>query len=226
MLERTFELGPFQANCRIIACESSGVAAIVDPGDEPENILKELQNLNTVEGSPLQVAYLLLTHAHLDHIGAVRKVCETLAERQGLDRRPAIALHPADLALYRQLKMQGEMFGFLYDDPLPVDHLLKDGEVLSIGTITITVIHTPGHSPGGVCFLVREEGGKTLLISGDTLFNRGVGRSDLWGGEQKTLLRSIREKLFVLDDGLRVCPGHGPDTTIGAEKRDNPFVRG
>src|SRR5262249_4007152 len=129
--------------------------------------------------------------------------------------------------LYLALRQQGSLFGFSYDDPLPVDHYLEDGEMFSVGEFKFSVIHTPGHSPGSVCLRMHEDSANGIpetLYSGDTLFQGSVGRTDLWGGDQDQMFRNIRQRILTLDDDIRVCPGHGPETRIGVEKRGNPFL--
>ncbi|MCM2278668.1 MAG: MBL fold metallo-hydrolase [Oligoflexia bacterium] len=226
-LDRTWVVGPFQCNCRLLACPKTGYALLVDPGDEPGRIVAELGKLRTPTGLPVQVKYLLHTHGHLDHIGASRPVAESLAA-EGAANRPKIALHRGDEELYRALRMQGQLFGLShYADPLPVDHYLEHEEALRIGELRLSVVHTPGHSPGSVCFRLHEDstlGVPETLFSGDTLFQGSVGRTDLWGGDQEQMFRSIRDRILVLDDETRVCPGHGPETRIGIEKRENPFL--
>jgi hydroxyacylglutathione hydrolase len=224
-LEKTLVVGPFQCNCRILACPKTGQAAVIDPGDQAPAILAALRGLRTPDGRPIEVRYLLQTHGHLDHIGASRPVKESLCTTG----TPQIALHRADEELYLKLKVQGSLFGMedLFEEPLPIDHYLEDDESLRIGELKLTVAHTPGHSPGSVCLRLHEDtalGVKESLYSGDTLFQGSVGRTDLWGGDQDRMFRSIRERLLVLDDDTRVCPGHGPETSIGVEKRENPFL--
>lgn len=218
MLDRTLVVGPFQCNCRLLACPRTGEALLIDPGDEPEKILKTLQGL---QNPLIQVKYIFHTHGHLDHIGATRAVCEALD-------RPKIALHPGDRELYQKLAFQRSLFGMKHDqDPLPVDHDLVDEEEIRVGDLKFSVIHTPGHSPGSVCLRLHEDsslGVKETLFSGDTLFQGSVGRTDLWGGDTDQMFRSIRQRILVLDDETRVCPGHGPETQIGIEKRENPFL--
>lgn len=213
MIDRRVIVGSFQCNCHILVCEKTRNATVIDPGDEPQKILKALKEL----GDP-EVHVLLHTHAHLDHIGATRALCEALEARQGF--APEIALHTADEDLYLKLKTQGALFGMTYDDPLALTRRLQDAEGVSFGALELEVIHTPGHSPGGVCFRIGD-----TLYSGDTLFSGSIGRTDLWGGDTDLLLKSIRRRLFTLEDDLRVCPGHGSDTSIGIERASNPFLR-
>jgi glyoxylase-like metal-dependent hydrolase (beta-lactamase superfamily II) len=224
MLEKTMVVGPFQCNCRLFACPRTGDAILVDPGDEPEKILNTLSEMKTPQGASIQVKYLLHTHGHLDHIGGTRSV------RESLDKfaYPKIALHRGDEELYINLQMQGSLFGIQYDTPLPIDHYLEDGEQLTIGDFKLSVIHTPGHSPGSICFRLHEDsaiGMRETVLSGDTLFQGSVGRTDLWGADQDQMFKSIRQRLLTLDGDTRVCPGHGPDSRIGIEKRENPFLR-
>lgn len=225
-LDRTLVVGPFQCNCRVLACPETGEALVVDPGDEPQEILSFLEGCRTPTGAPIRVKYLFHTHAHLDHIGGTRDV------KQGLEAatqvQSKILLHRDDEQLYRALKMQGQLFGMSYEEPLPVDEFVADEQSLEVGKLRFSVIHTPGHSPGGVCLRLHEDsalGAPESVFSGDTLFQGSVGRTDLWGGDTDTLIRSIKTRLLTLDGDTRVCPGHGPETRMGVEKRENPFLR-
>lgn len=221
MLERVVVVGPFQCNCRIFACPRTGHALVVDPGDDSAQILKELREARLPNGQPVEVKFLFHTHAHLDHIGATRAVKESLGSGA------IIALHRDDEPLYRQLKVQGRLFGIEYEDPLPVERFVEEGEKLAVGDLRFTLLHTPGHSPGSVSLRLHEDSALGVLetvMTGDTLFQGSVGRTDLWGGNQDLLFKSIRDRLLVLDGDTRVCPGHGPDTSIGIEKRKNPYL--
>jgi glyoxylase-like metal-dependent hydrolase (beta-lactamase superfamily II) len=204
----TFPAGPLQCNCSIIACPETKQAAVIDPGGDVEEILRILQE------NGLTVKYLLHTHAHFDHILGSRQ----LKEKTGAQ----ICLHKGDDWLYENLGMQCGLFGFKSDEPLPVDVHLNDDEELKIGNIKTRVIHTPGHTPGSLCFEMGTQ--DNLLYSGDTLFQQGIGRTDLWGGNFDDIVKSIKGKLFRLDDSTKVVPGHGPTTTIHQEKKLNPFV--
>jgi glyoxylase-like metal-dependent hydrolase (beta-lactamase superfamily II) len=229
MFEKTFSVGPFQCNCRLFVCPQTGEGILVDPGDESDRILKELKSAEAGLGRPIQIRYLIHTHGHLDHIGGTRGVRESLAtESHPLSSIPKIALHAGDQELYQSLKMQGSRFGMTFESPLPVDHFLEDEEVLRVGELRFSVIHTPGHSPGSVCIRLHENSivsARESVLSGDTLFRGSVGRTDLWGADQEEMFNSIHHRILVLDDDTRVCPGHGPDTFIGREKRENPFLR-
>lgn len=202
-------VGPLACNCAILVDEASGLAAVVDPGDEADRILAAL------EGAGARAALLLVTHAHFDHVAAA----EDLHRATGAP----IHLHPDDRLLYAMLPEQGNLFGFRFPPPEVATEPLADGESIALGSSAIRVIHTPGHSPGSSCFLAG--GSEPVLLAGDTLFRGSIGRTDLWGGSFPTIERSIRERLYVLPDALRVVPGHGEETTIGEEKRRNPFVR-
>jgi glyoxylase-like metal-dependent hydrolase (beta-lactamase superfamily II) len=220
-LEKNLVVGPFQCNCRLIVCPKTGHGILVDPGDEAEKILNTVSQAKTPSGAPIEIRYLLHTHGHLDHVGAARPVKEMLSTH------PQIALHKGDEPLYLALQTQGRLFGLQYDNPLPVDHYLEDGEELKVGELKFSVVHTPGHSPGSVCLRLHEDSGLQIpetVFSGDTLFQGSVGRTDLWGANQDQMFKSIRQRIFSLDDDTRVCPGHGPETRIGIEKRENPFL--
>ena len=224
MFEKTFVVGSFQCNCRLLACPKTGEAILIDPGDEGPRLVRELRGLKTHSGQLIQIKYLLHTHGHLDHVGGTRAVREAFTQP---DHRPKIAIHRGDEPLYLNLQTQGQLFGLHYDAPLPVDHYLEDGEEWKIGELKFSMIHTPGHSPGSTCIRLHEDSAVNVpeaLFSGDTLFRQSVGRTDLWGGNQDQLFKSIRQRLLVLDESTRVCPGHGEDTSIGQEKFNNPFV--
>jgi|PersoiStandDraft_1058852.scaffolds.fasta_scaffold14369_2 hydroxyacylglutathione hydrolase len=205
----TFPVGPLSCNCAIVVDEESRQAAIVDPGDDAEEILAALARLDA------RPVVLLHTHAHFDHIAAARRVHEVTGA--------VIALHSADRFLYDRLAEQGRMFGMSFEEPAPIGRDLSDGEEVPFGDSLIRVLHTPGHSPGSCAFLLEST--DRVLFSGDTLFSGSVGRTDLWGGSFDTLVASIREKLYCLPPELRVVPGHGEETTIGKERASNPFVR-
>jgi glyoxylase-like metal-dependent hydrolase (beta-lactamase superfamily II) len=222
MLEKKIVVGPFQCNCRLLACPRTGEAVLVDPGDQAEQILSALQQVKTPTGAPIQVKYLFHTHGHLDHIGATRAVREALSTTS-----PKIAIHRGDEPLYLNLKMQGNLFGIDYDQPLPIDHFLEHEEEIRVGDLKFSIVHTPGHSPGSVCIRLHENsalGTSETLFSGDTLFQGSVGRTDLWGADQDLMFKNIRQRILSLDGDTRVCPGHGPDTSVGIERIENPFL--
>ncbi|GIV96862.1 MAG: MBL fold metallo-hydrolase [Herpetosiphonaceae bacterium] len=202
-----FIVGLFAENSYIIACPTTGEAAFVDPGDEAEQLWQAATDAG------LKVRAILLTHAHLDHVGAVTP----LRERSGAP----LYLHPADDWLLAQAHEQWRAFGKSMMPVAPADRPLSHGDRLQLGSLQIHVIHTPGHTPGSVCFHIPSE---RILLGGDTLFRRSVGRTDLPGGDTEVLIRSIQDRLWPLDDEIVVYPGHGEQTTIGEERELNPFV--
>lgn len=209
-LERidTFPVGPLGCNCSIVADPATRQALVIDPGDEPDLILDVLAK------NELTPIALLHTHAHLDHVG----VSALLSRITGAP----ILLHEGDVPLYENLLGQAAAFGFDIDPPGTVDRFLVHGETVACGGGSLEVIHTPGHTPGSLCF--RMTGERPLLFSGDTLFRRSIGRTDLWGGSTPQILESIRRRLLTLPGDLTVLPGHGDETTIAEEARANPFV--
>ncbi len=205
MIIERLELGSFAANCYIVGAESSKEGIIIDPGAEADRILKRTEDLG------LAVKIVVLTHAHMDHVGAVKEVKEATGAE--------VAIHADDAgALQRQPPRA--RFDFSYPPPLPPDRLLNGGDSIDFGDLHLAVLHTPGHSPGGICLL-----GDGVVFSGDTLFNFGIGRFDMPGGSGRQLMNSIHTKLMVLPDSTVVYPGHGPETTIGTERQWNPFLR-
>lgn len=204
---KTFPVGVFQCNCTIIADPESREALVIDPGDEAERILQELM------AQKIQVRAILHTHAHIDHIGATKEI----AQKTG----GVICLHKDDLFLYDNMAMQAQVLGVDMDcDVLPVEKFIAHGDAVEIASgLRADVLHTPGHTPGSVCFLI----GKTLF-AGDTLFQGSIGRTDLWGGDYGQIIASIKEKLLKLPLETRVICGHGPQTTIGHEAKNNPFL--
>ena len=201
----TLTNGAFAENCYLVADPETGDAAIVDPGEEVGLFRARLAH----EGWTPRAIWL--THAHVDHVAGVAALH---------DGRLPVWLHPADRALYDGFPAQARMFGLDATAPPPPDHELADGGSVSVGACTFRVVHTPGHTPGGVCLV-----GHGVAFVGDTLFAGSIGRTDLPGGDLKALLASIHEKLFTLPDDTVVYAGHGPATTIGAEQQDNPFVK-
>ncbi|OGF09196.1 MAG: hypothetical protein A2W00_12405 [Candidatus Eisenbacteria bacterium RBG_16_71_46] len=205
LTHRPLRLGLLENNTYLIVCPATREAAIVDVGFDAEAAIEAAREAG------VHLRYLLNTHAHYDHVAGMRTVQEAL----GGD----YYLHPADRPLLEHLFEQGAMFGFPQATAPAVVHDLAHGQRLPLGEEALEVIHTPGHSPGGVCFRWGE-----WLWVGDTLFAGSVGRTDLPGGSFEQLERSIRERLFPLGDDLLAFPGHGPSTTLGRERRDNPFV--
>ena len=206
MILKKLVVGPLASNCYIVGSESTKEGMIIDPADEAEKILHSVEELG------LEIKLIVLTHGHPDHVGALKEVKEaTDAE---------VVIHTDDAESFQQQSLS-LFFGFDYQALSPPDRLLKGGDSIDIGDLHFLVIHTPGHTPGGICLL-----GHGVLVSGDTLFNYGIGRYDLPGGNYNQLMDSLQTKLMVLPDETIVYPGHGPDTTIGTERRENPFLGG
>ena len=208
---------PFMKNGFTLGCEETREGVIVDPGDEVDELLA------AAERHRLDVKAILLTHAHLDHVTGVARAKQALGV--------PVWLHRDDNFLYERVVQQGQMFGLPVDPQPPIDHFYHGEGPLRFGRYEVRVLHTPGHCPGGVCLVISKdtkEGKDTnelpTLIVGDTLFAGSIGRTDLPGGDMETLLRSIREVLFSFPDDCVVWSGHGEPTTIGREKRTNPFL--
>lgn len=206
LLRETFPAGPFECNCSVLACGDTKDAVIVDPGGEIEKIAEIVAHYD------LAVRAIIHTHAHLDHIYCTRDIKDAHGGE--------VCLHKGDTFLYDGFAMQAAMFGWKVRDTTPVERWIEHGDTITLGKRTLSVIHTPGHTPGSVCFEIEG-----LLFAGDTLFRRSVGRTDLPGGDGKQLARSIKERLYTRDPDLVVIPGHGPATKIGDEAKANPFVR-
>jgi hydroxyacylglutathione hydrolase len=211
MILETRAVEPFLKNGYVLGCEETREGVLIDPGDEAEDLL------DAVGQHRLQIRYILLTHAHLDHITGVRRAKEAL--------NVPVGLHEADNFLYRAVRQQGMAFGYHVDEQPPVDFFYEPDKSLRFGKYGVWVHHTPGHCPGGVCLEVgREDRTERVLIVGDTLFAGSIGRTDLPGGDTATLLRSIRKVLLAFPDETVVYSGHGRPTTVGHERRTNPFL--
>lgn len=202
---------PFMTNGFVLGCETARTGVLVDPGDNVDALVA------AAHANRLTITDILLTHAHLDHITGVAAAKAALSA--------PVWLHPAERPLYDAIVQQGLMFGLRLEPQPAPDRALEPGQVVAFGDYEIHVHHTPGHSPGGVCLQVgrRGETGNTLIV-GDTLFAGSIGRTDLPGGNLSTLLASIRTVLFAFGDDAIVYPGHGEQTTIGRERRENPFL--
>jgi hydroxyacylglutathione hydrolase len=187
---RKIVVGPYQTNCYIVGCKATREGVVIDPGSEVDRIVKEISR------SGLRIRYILITHGHHDHTGGVRELKPITGAQ--------VCIHPLDA-------------GGL---PMAPDRELSEGKKIPVGTFELEVIHTPGHSPGGVCFHAPG-----VVFSGDTLFAGSIGRTDFRGGDHKKLIQGVVRKIFPLGDGVRVYPGHGPRTTIGNERRHNPFFQ-
>jgi glyoxylase-like metal-dependent hydrolase (beta-lactamase superfamily II) len=202
---------PFQKNGYVLGCEETREGVIIDPGEEVEDLL------DAARSHQLRIRYILLTHAHIDHITGVGRA------RKALD--VPVGLHEADNFLYRAIVQQGMAFGIPTEPQPPVDFFYEEEGPIQFGRYSVRVRHTPGHCPGGVCLDVgREDRPERTLFVGDTLFAGSIGRTDLPGGDAETLLRSIREVLLSYPDQTPVHSGHGPATTIGHERRTNPCL--
>lgn len=209
MIFEQFPVGPLQCNCVVLGDETSRQAIVIDPGDECDRIYRVL------ESHGLRIAAIVATHGHIDHVGALAQ----LKERTGA----AAMLHEADVPLYEQLAQQAQWLGIPVPPATQLDRLIADGDSLGFGQRALRVVHTPGHSPGSISLVLDDP---TLTVfSGDTLFAGSIGRTDLWGGSFAALQHSIRESLLRLPDEALVVPGHGPRTSIGAERRSNPFLQ-
>lgn len=202
---KVLAVGPLEANCYLVYDENSGAALVIDPGAEGERIVEELKKLQ------LKVKYIVNTHGHGDHIGANGEVkAATGAE---------LLIHSEDGPMLTNSQLNLSIYtGKKVEKPAP-DRLLADGDTLAIGSLRFKVLHTPGHTRGGICLV-----GEGVCFSGDTLFQSSVGRSDFPGGSHARLIDAIKGKLLTLDDDIIVYPGHGPQTSIGQEKTHNPFL--
>jgi hydroxyacylglutathione hydrolase len=207
MVRKTFPVGVLGCNCTIIADEEAGEAIVVDPGGEPEAIIKFCSELNVT------IKKIVLTHGHFDHILAAHTIrSHSHAE---------IYLNEGDRWLYENIDQQGTLYGFQFEKIGTYDQNLEHQQIHNCGDLHIETLHTPGHSPGSVCFHIESE---NLLLAGDTLFAGGVGRSDIWKGSHADLISNVKKHLLVLDEKTVVVPGHGPETSIGVELRTNPFI--
>ena len=212
MIVESQAVGPFFKNGFVVGCEETKEAVLIDPGDEAASLLA------FAERGGLAIRHILLTHAHVDHVTGVAAAKRALGV--------PVYLHRDDLFLYERAVEMGAMFGLQVEPQPPIDVFYAPGQVIAFGTYEVRVLHTPGHCPGGVCLQVGKKGtAGTELFVGDTLFAGSIGRTDLPGGDHATLIAAIRNVLFPLGDEAAVHSGHGPDTTIGHERRTNPFLR-
>lgn len=205
MIIKDLTVGPIMANCYIVGCEETKAAAVIDPGDEADRILMVLAEAG------LTVKAIINTHGHFDHVGANQRMKEVTGAE--------LLIHSLDAPMLSQLSATAASWGMSSDNSPAPDRMLADGDMVPVGNIVFTVIHTPGHTPGGISLHADN-----AVFVGDTLFAGSIGRTDFPGGDFGVLKASIQGKLFTLDDDVTVYPGHMGLTTIGREKRTNPFV--
>jgi glyoxylase-like metal-dependent hydrolase (beta-lactamase superfamily II) len=208
MIIKMLVVGPFAANCYVVGSITTKQGMIIDPGAEAHTILR------TVQQTGLSISLIVITHAHIDHVGALREVQEKTNAQFAIHEAEKGFLFAAPMRMLTSLGISP-----VKSPPRP-DRLLKDGDRIDVSDLHFEVLHTPGHSSGGICL-----SGHGVVFSGDTLFNLGIGRTDFPGMSHELLMRSIQEKLMVLPDKTVVYPGHGLSTTIGDERRGNPFLQ-
>jgi hydroxyacylglutathione hydrolase len=215
LIHEILPVGMLQCNCHIVGDPVTREAVVIDPGDDVDAILE------VIARHGLKVRNILITHSHIDHIIGLKKLREATGA--------PVLMHQADLDLYQQMEMQAEWIQWPTPELAEVDEFLTEGKSIKWGNYELRVMHTPGHTKGSVClYLPREENtvrDPGLLFAGDTLFEGSIGRTDLWGGSVKEILRSLKTKLLALPDETIVFPGHGSPTTIGVERETNPFLQ-
>jgi glyoxylase-like metal-dependent hydrolase (beta-lactamase superfamily II) len=209
MIHKILPVGPLQCNCSIIGDETTHEAMVIDPGDDIEDIVA------IIDQYKLQVKQIVITHAHIDHVGGAMK----LRARTGAP----ILLNQNDYALLKMLDVQASWLGMASPGEVKIEADLAHDQTLRAGNLSANVLHTPGHTEGSVCLYFPAE---KMLIAGDTLFARSIGRTDLPGGSFEKIIRSLHDRVLTLPDDTTVIPGHGPVTTIGEEREENPFLNG
>jgi hydroxyacylglutathione hydrolase len=230
IIHEVIPVGMLQCNCSILGDPETREAIVVDPGDEVERILEILRKHH------LKVHSIVSTHTHIDHVGGLARLHQATAA--------PVLIHEGDLELYRHLDVQAQWLGIPTPEMMRIQDFVREGDALRWGGLEARVLHTPGHTPGSICLVVdqatpadaaskqppilsptAQPASLSRLISGDTLFQGSIGRTDLWGGSYPQIIGSIRDKLIVLPEDMPVFPGHGDATTIGAERESNPFLR-
>lgn len=209
MIVETFPVGLLQCNCTILGSEQTNEAIIIDPGDDIPFVLSRLKHHG------LTPKIVIATHGHIDHVGGFSDFKESTGA--------PVYLHKEDLFLYQALEMQARMIGIPVPMTTGIDGHLEEGDEIGAGEIKLRVMHTPGHTPGSICF--HSDTDDACLFAGDTLFMGSIGRTDLWGGSYDQIMDSLRGKVVALPEETIVIPGHGPATTIGREKQLNPFLQ-
>ncbi|OGO42319.1 MAG: hypothetical protein A2137_02010 [Chloroflexi bacterium RBG_16_58_8] len=207
MIITRLAVGSLSANCYVVGSEAAGEGLVIDPGGQAGDILK------AIDDAGLDIKIIVLTHGHSDHIAALYDI----QDRTGA----AVAIHLEDADFLEGRGSLSSQFGISYKTPHPPDRLLREGDVIAVGDLSFTVIHTPGHTPGSICLLCGDK-----VFTGDTLFRRGIGTTMMPGSSRPQLIDSLQTRLMVLPDDTAVYPGHGRETTIGAERKDNPYVTG
>lgn len=208
MILEKITVGPFQENCYVVGDEDTGTGALIDPGDEAARIALAVEQTN------LEISQIILTHAHIDHIGAVAQLADEYS--------CPVLIHAEAEPMLKQAPTQAMMMGLKFSKVPTVDRHIEDEETLKVGGLSLRSLYTPGHAPGHLAFYIESEG---IVLAGDALFAGSVGRVDLPGGSIEVLMKSIKERLLTLPDETAVHPGHGPETTIGSEKAYNPFLQ-
>ncbi|MGH9377435.1 MAG: MBL fold metallo-hydrolase [Terriglobia bacterium] len=209
MIHEILTVGMLACNCSVLGDDTSGEALVIDPGAEIERVEDALKRHG------LRAKAIVVTHAHIDHVGGIEKL-------QRATGAP-VYMHQEDLPLYQNLAVQAAWLGVATPGMVTVDQFLKEGDVVRAGNLALSVLWTPGHSPGSLSLYLPGE--ENRVFSGDTLFKESIGRTDLWGGDTVQILRSIKSALLSLPDETPVFPGHGPATLIGEERERNPFLR-